>query len=67
VALEVRAQIEATLMPFEERGFHIYDLHNDYNWLFERKVPAITEAAYRDFYHRDTADVLLSRQPLSLQ
>jgi FkbM family methyltransferase len=67
VALEVRAQIEATLMPFQERGFHIYDLHNDYNWLFERKVPAISEAAYRDFYRRDTADVLLSRQPLSLQ
>jgi FkbM family methyltransferase len=66
VALEVRAQIEATLMPFQQRGFFVYDLHNDYHWLFERKVPAITEAVYRDFYHRTSADVLLSRQPLSL-
>jgi FkbM family methyltransferase len=66
VALEVRTQIEATLMPFQEQGFHIYDLHNDYHWRFERKVPAITAAAYRDFYHRDIADVLLSRQALAL-
>lgn len=66
VALELRAQIEATLMPFQDQGFYIYDLHNDYRWLYERKVPAITKAAYRDFYHRDFADALLSRQPLIL-
>jgi FkbM family methyltransferase len=66
VALEVRAPIEATLMPFQERGFCVYDLHNDYHWIFERKVPAITEVAYRDLYHRRVADVLLSRQPLAL-
>jgi FkbM family methyltransferase len=66
VALEVRAQIEETLMPFQEQGFYVYDLHNDYRWIYERKVPAITQAAYRDFYHRDFADVLLSRQPLAL-
>jgi FkbM family methyltransferase len=66
VALEVIAPIEATLMPFQERGFYIYDLHNDYRWALERKVPAITKAAYGDFYHRAAADVLLSRQPLAL-
>jgi FkbM family methyltransferase len=66
VALEAVAPIEATLMPFQERGFYIYDLHNDYHWVIERKVPAITEAAYGDFYHRGAADVLLSRQPLAL-
>jgi FkbM family methyltransferase len=66
VALEVWAPIEATLKPFQERGFYVYDLHNDYHWIFERKVPAITEAAYGDFYHRAAADVLLSRQPLAL-
>jgi FkbM family methyltransferase len=66
VALEVSAPIEATLMPFQERGFYVYDLHNDYHWIFQRKVPAITKAAYSDFYHRATADVLLSRQPLAL-
>jgi FkbM family methyltransferase len=66
VALEVVPPIEATLNPFQERGFYIYDMHNDYHWAFERKVPAITEAAYSDFYHRAAADVLLSRQPLAL-
>jgi FkbM family methyltransferase len=73
VALEVRTQIEATLKPFQDRGFYIYDLHNDYRWVYEDKVPAITEAAYRDFSHRGwretrahAADVLLSRQPLTL-
>ena len=58
--------IEATLKPFEERGFYIYDRHNDYRWLFERKVPVLTEAAYRDFNNQHTAYVLLSRQPLIL-
>jgi FkbM family methyltransferase len=73
VALEVRAQIEATLMPFQDQGFYAYDLHNDYRWIYEHKVPAITEAAYGDFSHRGwrqtrahAADVLLSRQPLDL-
>jgi hypothetical protein len=54
------------LRPFEEQGFYIYDLHNDYHWAVERKVPAITEAAYSDFYDRAAADVLLSRRPLAL-
>ena len=66
VALEVVPPIEATLRPFREQGFYIYDMHNDYRWAFESKVPAITEAAYGDFYHRAAADVLLSRQPLAL-
>jgi FkbM family methyltransferase len=66
VALEVIPPIEATLRPFQERGFYIYDMPNDYRWTLERKVPAITEAAYSDFYHRAAADVLLSRQPLAL-
>jgi FkbM family methyltransferase len=58
--------IEATLKPFEKRGFSIYDRHNDYLWLFQRRVPAFTEAAYGDFNHQSTAYVLLSRQPLTL-
>jgi FkbM family methyltransferase len=66
VALEARAPIKAALMPFQERGFYVYNLHNDYRWFFERKVPLIAEAAYRDFDHLDFADVLLSRQPLAL-
>jgi FkbM family methyltransferase len=58
--------IEATLKPFKERGFYVYDRHNDYRWFFERKVPAITEAAYGDFNNQHTAYALLSRQPLTL-
>ncbi len=52
VALEVRTQIEATLMPFQEQGFHVYDLHNDGKWIYEGKVPAITEVSYHDVSHR---------------
>lgn len=64
VAVEVWPPIEATLKPFQEQGFYVYDLHNDYHWILERKVPAITEVSYRDLYRRKVADVLLSRQPL---
>ncbi|OBA89877.1 hypothetical protein A5662_23575 [Mycobacteriaceae bacterium 1482268.1] len=66
VALEVRAPIDATLAPFQEQGFYVYDLHNDYHWIFERKVPAITEVTYDELYRRRVADVLLSRKELRL-
>jgi FkbM family methyltransferase len=66
VALEVWAPIEATLKPFQERGFYVYDLHNDYHWIFEFKVPTITRVDYHDLYNRRVADVLVSRQPLIL-
>lgn len=56
--------ITSTLQPFKENGFYIYDRHNDYRWVFERKVPLITEAAYSDFDNEGTSYVLLSRQPL---
>lgn len=67
VALEAIAPIEPVLKPFREQGFHIYDLHNDYRWAVERKVPEITEATYDDFHDRAAADVLLSREPLALR
>lgn len=66
VALEARSPISAALKPFEERGFFVYDLKNDYRWAFERKVPSIAEASYSDFQDRSQADVLVSRQPLTL-
>jgi FkbM family methyltransferase len=66
VALEIRAQIQATLLPFQDQAFHVYDMHSDYPWMFSRKVPAITPVAYGDLYHRDFVDVLLSRRPLAL-
>jgi FkbM family methyltransferase len=58
--------IDATLKPFKEAGFHIYDRNNDYRWLYERKVNPFTEATYGDFSDLGTAYVILSRQPLVL-
>ncbi|MDT5101970.1 MAG: hypothetical protein QOC76_5707 [Mycobacterium sp.] len=58
--------IEATLKTFEDRGFHIYNPHEDYRWLFERSKPTISAAAYSDFGNRGTIWVIVSRQPLTL-
>lgn len=67
VALEAKfPNIKATLRPFEERGFLVYDLHNDWRWLYERAVPAITKSTYRELSGRSMVDVLVSRQPLNL-
>jgi FkbM family methyltransferase len=66
VALEVKTEIAETLRPFREQGFSVYDLHNDYNWLYEHKLPAITQVDYDDFDDCAQADLLLSRQPLRL-
>lgn len=57
--------VRTTLKSFEEQGFHIYDRHNDYRWVFERKTSPFTEATYDDFDNESTAYVLLSRQPFS--
>lgn len=67
VALEAKSpNISATLAPFEARGFHIYDLHNDWRWPYERRVPAITATTYGEVVGRTMVDVLVSRQPLIL-
>jgi predicted RNA methylase len=67
VALEAKApHVAETLRPFRDAGFHAYDLHNDYRWVFERAVPRITAASYDDFTSRKMADVLVSREPLDL-
>ena len=67
VALEARAPIGEVLEPFRKGGFHVYDLHNDYNWQYERKVPVITPAEYSDFTSAGQADGCLagSRSPIS--
>jgi FkbM family methyltransferase len=67
VALEAKApHVAETLAPFRDAGFRPYDLHNDYRWAFERRVPPITAASYDDFAEFPMADVLVSREPLDL-
>lgn len=64
LALEARAPISTVLQPFVDKGFHVYDLHNDYRWPYERHVPAITAATCDDFRDSAQADVLVSRRQL---
>lgn len=64
--LAMAPNIEATLRPFKEHGFFVYDQHNDYRWLYQRKVPAITQASYDDFKEQHVVFVILSRRPLTL-
>jgi FkbM family methyltransferase len=67
VALEAKApRVAETLRPFRDAGFHAYDLHNDYRWVFEREVPRITAVSYDDVTSRRMVDVLVSREPLDL-
>jgi FkbM family methyltransferase len=66
VAMEAKApHIRAALEPFEAAGFLLYDLHNDYRWLYNRSERRATPLAYSQAYlRRSMVDVLLSRQPL---
>lgn len=68
VALEAKApHIKETLAPFEQAGFYVYDLHNDYRWLFESKTKPVTKAQFSDLYAKKyMVDVLLSRSELAL-
>ena len=68
VALEAKApHIRETLEPFEQAGFHLYDLRNDYRWLLNATqadvsfVPCSYESVYPRKY---MADMLVTRQPL---
>jgi hypothetical protein len=66
VALEAKStHIARTLRPFEEAGFHVCDLRNDYHWLFSAKVQDILPVRYAQLYRRRfMVDVLLSRNRL---
>jgi len=67
VALEAKSpNIAATLKPFQDRRFYVYDLHNDWRWPYERSVPAITQTTYAELAGRTMVDVLVSRQPLAV-
>jgi len=67
VALEVKAaSLRDTLAPFEQAGFHAYDLRNDYRWLVNAQPRRARAIDFRTLYERGRmADVLLARQPLA--
>lgn len=66
VALEAKApHVQQTLAPFEQAGFLVYNLHNDYRWLVNTKVVQPTPETYANLYAKpNMVDVLLSRQAL---
>ncbi|WP_158089941.1 FkbM family methyltransferase [Mycobacterium europaeum] len=67
VALEAKSpHIAETLKPFQDDNFYVYDLHNDYRWLYERTVPVITQTTYSDLVSHSMVDVLVSRRPLAV-
>lgn len=67
VALESEAgRLRETLGPFEQAGFHAYDLRNDYRWLVNDAPRRARPVDFETLYARGRlADVLVSRQPLS--
>jgi FkbM family methyltransferase len=66
VALEAKApQVRQTLAPFEQAGFFVYNLHNDYRWLVNTKTLQPTSETYANLYaEKHMVDVLLSRRAL---
>ena len=66
VAMEAKApHIRETLEPFEKAGFFAYNLHNNYRWVFEKKVKPISRENFADLYaERMMVDVLISRREL---
>jgi FkbM family methyltransferase len=66
VALEAKApHIRKTLVPFEQAGFFVYNLHNDYRWLVDTQAVQPTPETYENLYARQhMVDVLLSREAL---
>lgn len=67
VAVEAKAAgLRETLAPFEQAGFHAYDLRNDYRWLVNTAPRRPRAVDFRTLYERGRmADVLLARQPLA--
>ncbi len=68
IAMEAKAPfIRDALEPFEKDGFQVYDLHNDYRWVFEKKMKPASKEKFADLYKkRMMVDVLLSRRELRL-
>ncbi len=66
VALEAKApHVRQTLAPFEQAGFFVYNLRNDYRWLVNTQVALPTPETYETLYaQQHMVDVLLSRQAL---
>jgi FkbM family methyltransferase len=68
VAIEAKQpEVMRTLKPFEEAGFHAYDLRNDYTWVVEQKYKAAMPVSFAELYSRRfMVDVVLARKPLDL-
>jgi FkbM family methyltransferase len=66
VALEAKApHVRQTLVPFEQAGFLVYNLRNDYRWLVNTHTAQPTPETYENLYaQQHMVDVLLSRQAL---
>lgn len=67
VAIEAKSpHIRETLEPFEHAGFFVYDLQNDYTWMYEKKVKPAIATQFKDLYaQKYMVDVLVSRTPLT--
>jgi hypothetical protein len=68
VAIEAKQPyIRETLKPFEQAGFFVYNLHNDYMWVVENKFKPVTRVSFEKLYEENyMVDVLLSRTELPL-
>jgi FkbM family methyltransferase len=66
VAVEAKQpHIRRTLEPFEEAGFFVYNLHNDYLWIVENKIKPATRVSFEELYAKKyMVDVLLSRREI---
>jgi len=68
IAMEAKQPyIRETLKPFEQAGFFVYNLHNDYMWVVENKFKPVTRVSFEKLYEEKyMVDVLLSRTELPL-
>jgi FkbM family methyltransferase len=69
VAIEAKQPyVRKTLEPFEEAGFVVYNLRNNYLWVVDNKIESATYASFADLYGtKYMVDVLLSRKEIPLE
>jgi hypothetical protein len=69
VAIEAKQPyVRETLEPFEEAGFVVYNLRNNYLWVVDNKIESATYASFADLYGtKYMVDVLLSRKEIPLE
>ena len=69
VAIEAKQpHVRETLEPFERAGFFVYNLHNDYFWVVEKKTKPASRVSFEELYAKKyMVDVLLTRRELPLE